>query len=109
MNNSIVTVLVGLGGILMVYLLVKAMLKANRKIGYNYVVKFSDVTQLPSLEDDSTLREHLRVVSHADNVYVVQSKWNDKKIKDYLVSKHDLEQNQVVVQSAQLSGAAGMI
>ncbi|AUW96255.1 hypothetical protein [Streptococcus pluranimalium] len=91
------------------YLPARAMLKVNKKIGYNYSVKFLNVSDVPELKDDAQLRKYLRVVTHSDNAYVVQSKWNDKKLREYLMTNYHLTKQQIVVQSVQASGPLGML
>lgn len=92
----------------LVYLPTRAMLKVNKKIGYNYSIRFIGVSDIPDLRSDDELRKHLRVVSQSKNTYVVQSRWNDCKLRDCLVTKYHLTKQQVIVQSVQASGPLGV-
>ena len=109
MDDFILSLLFSLFIFCLLYFPVKGMLTVNRKIGYNYSIRFKDSDVVPDLEKESGLSKVLRVVSYADDVYTVQSKWSDKKLKEFLMKQYNLTSNQVVVQSIQASGVLGML
>ena len=109
MDDFILSLLFSLFIFCLLYFPVKGMLTVNRKIGYNYAIRFKDSEDIPDLENDSGLKKVLTVVSHFGQQYTVQSKWSDQKLKEILMKKYKLSSNQVVVQSIQASGVLGML
>ena len=105
--------LLGLGITLLIagviYLIFRSKISVTKAFGYNYNIVFKNMTDFPELESDRELRKNLRIVAHTDDMYSVQSKLNDKTLKDYLMKTYQLQGNQVYVQPTQLSGAYGMM
>lgn len=94
-----------------VYSAFKAKLWVTKTMGYDYYIQFKDLEKGIDLNRDKVLRQKVRIIANAEDQlsYSVQSKLNDKALKDYLIKTYNLQANQVVVQTEQLSGVLGMV
>lgn len=93
-----------------VYQATKSMLFVSKTYGYNYLIRFQKIEDIPDLKANKRFHRKFRVVSHSSKgVYTVQSKWNDRELKDNIIKAYGLDNNQVIVQSLQVSGPGGMI
>lgn len=93
-----------------VYQATKSMLFVSKTYGYNYLIRFQKIEDIPDLKANKRFHRKFRVVSHSSKgVYTVQSKWSDRELKDNIIKAYGLDNNQVIVQSLQVSGPGGMI
>ena len=93
-----------------VYQATKSMLYVSKTYGYNYLIRFQKIEDFLDLKANKRFHRKFRVVSHSSKgVYTVQSKWNDRELKDNIIKAYGLDNNQVIVQSLQVSGPGGMI
>lgn len=92
------------------YLSFKSMVFVNRNYGYNYLVRFYKIEDIPDLKANKRFHRKFRVVSHSSKgVYTVQSRWSDQELKENIIKEYRLDDNQVTVQSLQVSGPLGMV
>lgn len=93
-----------------VYQATKSMLYVSKTYAYNYLIRFQKIEDIPDLNANKRFHRKFRVVSHTSkSIYTVQSKWNDRELKDNIIKAYGLDNNQVIVQSLQVSGPGGMI
>lgn len=65
--------------------------------------------KLLDLSQNIKLKNNIRVVGKSEHSCSVQSKFNDTELKTLLMKEYHLDSTEVHVQTAQLSGALGMI
>ncbi|MGT2832944.1 hypothetical protein ACVRZA_05740 [Streptococcus halotolerans] len=80
------------------YLSFKFMVFVNRNCGYNYLVRFYKIEDIPYLKANKRFYRKFRVVSHSSKgVYTIQSKWSDRELKENIIKEYKLDNNQVTV------------
>ncbi|MFU2181108.1 hypothetical protein ACM0P9_02380 [Streptococcus pluranimalium] len=93
-----------------VYQATKSMLFVSKTYGYNYLIRFQKIEDIPDLKANKRFYRKFRVVSHSSKgVYTVQSRWSDQELKENIIKEYRLNDNQVTVQSLQISGPLGMV
>lgn len=94
-----------------VYSAIKAKMWVTNNLGYHYYIHFKDTEKTINLQKDSILLKQVKIVANSKDLssYSVQSKMNDKKLKNYLMKQYFLTDQQVQVQTEQLSGPLGFI
>ena len=93
-----------------VYQATKSMLFVSKTYGYNYLIRFQKIEDIPDLKANKRFHRKFRVVSHSSKgVYTVQSKWSDRELKENIIKEYRLDDNQVTVQSLHVSGALGIV
>lgn len=108
--------MVGIIVTIFIILLISAVVQAFRaKIwgiktsGYNYVITMTNGGKLLDLSQNIKLKNNIRVVGKSEHSCSVQSKLNDIELKTLLMKEYHLDSTEIHVQTAQLSGALGMI
>ena len=108
--------MVGIIVTIFIILLISAVVQAFRaKIwgiktsGYNYVITMTNGGKLLDLSQNIKLKNNIRVVGKSEHSCSVQSKLNDTELKTLLMKEYHLDSTEIHVQTAQLSGALGMI
>lgn len=93
------------------YSAVKAKIWVTKNLGYDYYIRFNYPGKIINLQKDSILLKQIKIVANSKDLssYSVQSKTNDKNLKNYLMKQYHLTDQQVVVQTEQFSGPLGMI
>lgn len=93
-----------------VYQATKSMLFVSKTYGYNYLIHFHQMEDVPDLRVNKQFHRKFRVVSHSSKgIYTIQSKWSEQELKENLIKEYRLDDNQVTVQSLQVSGSLGMV
>lgn len=87
----------------------RAKIWVTKTFGYNYVITMTNGGKLPDLSQNTKLKNNVRVVGKSEQSCSVQSRLNDTELKTLLMKEYHLDSNEIHVQTAQLSGALGMI
>lgn len=81
----------------------------TKNLGYIYTITFKNLETYPDLTKNTNLKDKVRFVNKTPRSYVVQSKINDAKLTEILKADYQLADNQVHVQTGQLSFPIGAI
>ena len=87
----------------------RAKIWVTKTFGYNYVITMTNGGKLPDLSQNTKLKNNVRVVGKSEQSCSVQSRLNDTELKTLLMKEYHLDSTEIHVQTAQLSGALGMI
>ena len=87
----------------------RAKIWVTKTFGYNYVITMTNGGKLPDLSQNAKLKNNVRVVGKSEHSCSVQSRLNDTELKTLLMKEYHLDSTEIHVQTAQLSGALGMI
>ena len=87
----------------------RAKIWVTKTFGYNYVITMTNGGKLPDLSQNTKLKNNIRVVVKSEQSCSVQSRLNDTELKTLLMKEYHLDSTEIHVQTAQLSGALGMI
>lgn len=87
----------------------RAKIWVTKTFGYNYVITMTNGGKLPDLSQNTKLKNNVRVVGKSEQSCSVQSRLNDTELKTLLMKEYHLDSTEIHVQTAQLSGAFGMI
>ena len=95
--------------ILLVIIIVKNQILFSRRIGYNYLIRFEEVSTPIDLGKNHKILEKVKIISDDKDkgIYSVQSQLSDIKLKEFLMLEYHLTLSQVIVSSIQLSGPIG--